>query len=158
MPEWAWPFLVRTGVSTLSCTPYLAVNGTAPKKCQTQCANATVPLQRFHAQNYTQAGDFLDAKKHVSKVMSALMTGPLDATFLVYEDFMQYKAGEIYQHKWGRFAGIHSVKIVGFGEDAGVPFWTVQNSWGEFWGDKGFFKILRGVDECMFESQGKNSL
>jgi cathepsin B len=27
------------------------------------------------------------------------------------------------------------------------------NSWNEGWGDKGMFKILRGVDECGIESE-----
>ena len=81
------------------------------------------------------------------------MTGPLDATFIVYADFDEYQPGEIYSHKSGSIVGLHSVKIVGWGEKENVKYWTVQNSWGSNWGDHGFFKIVRGEDDCMFESQ-----
>lgn len=36
------------------------------------------------------------------------------------------------------------MKIIGWGG-------LVANSWNSDWGDKGFFKLKRGVDECMIE-------
>lgn len=44
----------------------------------------------------------------------------------------------------------HAVLAVGYGTDAdtGLDFWYVKNSWSTSWGDKGFFKIQRGVNMC----------
>ena len=50
------------------------------------------------------------------------------------------------------FKGGHAITIVGFGVEDGVDYWTVKNSWGPFWGDNGYFRILRGVDEVGIES------
>lgn len=69
--------------------------------------------------------------------------GPVEASFTVYTDFLTYKSG-VYYHTSGSSLGGHAVKIVGWGVDAGVPYWHVANSWNEDWGDRGFFKIRRG--------------
>ena len=37
----------------------------------------------------------------------------------------------------------HSVLLVGAGELDGKPMWTVRNSWGPNWGDKGDIHIYR---------------
>ena len=66
---------------------------------------------------------------------------------------MVYKSG-VYQHRFGQKVGAHAVKIIGWGVQNATKYWLVANSWNEDWGDKGFFKILRGVDECGIEDQG----
>jgi cathepsin B len=80
--------------------------------------------------------------------------GPIEGAFDVYEDFLSYKSG-VYRQTWGEYLGGHAIKILGFGvEKDGTKYWTVANSWNPNWGDKGYFKILRGTDECGIDSQG----
>lgn len=162
MPEWAWPFLVKKGVTTMECTPYTSGQGNAPKHCPTTCTGSSngANMTKYHAANYTHAGNFFDARKHTAAIMQALMSGPLDSLFEVYGDFDDYVGGTVYQHKTGSFEGLHNVKIIGWGEEesTGELYWHVQNSWGLDWPvtgspQDGTFKIKRGVDECMFESQ-----
>lgn len=47
--------------------------------------------------------------------------------------------------------GGHAIKLLGWGEENGTPYWLLANSWNETWGDHGFFKVLRGVNECGIE-------
>jgi len=85
--------------------------------------------------------------------------GPMSVSFEVYHDFMQYKGG-IYQHtglkdRYNPFEMTnHAVLLVGYGVDkkSGMKFWIVKNSWGESWGENGYFRIRRGTDECSIES------
>ena len=49
--------------------------------------------------------------------------------------------------------GAHAVKILGWGvNEEGVKYWLVANSWNESWGEKGFFRIIRGTNDCGIES------
>ena len=77
--------------------------------------------------------------------------GSIEASFLVYEDFVNYKDG-VYQHVDGELLGGHAIKIIGWGVENGVKYWLCVNSWNEFWGDKGTFKILRGENHCGIEN------
>ena len=36
------------------------------------------------------------------------------------------------------------VKLIGWGNDNGTAFWLAANTWGDNWGDKGYFKIALG--------------
>ena len=40
----------------------------------------------------------------------------------------------------------------------GNKYWLAANSWGESWGEKGFFRIRRGVNECGIESSAVTGL
>jgi len=77
--------------------------------------------------------------------------GPMEVTLDVYDDLLAYKAG-IYIHQGGKLDGGHAVKLVGWGTENRVPYWIIANSWNEDWGENGFFRILRGTNECGIES------
>jgi len=113
-------------------------------------ANSTV--KSYSGDKYTFDGSVTDFFGE-DKMMESIMTdGPLEAAFVVYEDFEAY-AGGIYSHVTGANIGGHAVKIVGWGVEDGTKYWKIANSWNPYWGEDGYFRILKGVNECEVESE-----
>ena len=78
--------------------------------------------------------------------------GPCTSGMLVYEDLINWTGSGVYEYdKKSEKIGGHAIVIMGWGEQNGKKYWLVRNSWGEDWGDKGYFKILRGVNHFEIE-------
>ncbi|KAF5405801.1 Cathepsin B endopeptidase [Paragonimus heterotremus] len=119
-------------------------------KCVRKC-------QKKYPKKYTDDKYFGDSSYNVQDreedIMRELMkNGPMEVAFDVYEDFMNYNEG-IYHHVAGKMLGGHAIKLLGWGVENGTKYWLLANSWNEDWGEKGFFRILRGTDECGIESE-----
>jgi len=80
------------------------------------------------------------------KVLNALMDGySVICAFPVFSDFRDYEGG-IFRHTSDILLGWHAIAIIGAGMatiEEGVEdfYWLCKNSWGEEWGEDGYFKI-----------------
>ncbi|KAL3284731.1 hypothetical protein HHI36_018876 [Cryptolaemus montrouzieri] len=169
-PGAAWHYWVRKGIvsggtygSNQGCRPYEIppcehhVNGTRPScngeesktpKCKKEC-ESSYPVayskdKKFGKTAYSLSSDQNGIQKEL------YTNGPVEAAFTVYEDLLSYKSG-VYQHVKGSALGGHAIRIIGWGEENGVPYWLIANSWNFDWGDNGTFKILRGKNHCGIE-------
>ncbi|NP_001080511.1 cathepsin C L homeolog precursor [Xenopus laevis] len=115
--------------------------------------------QRYYTAEYHYVGGFYGGCNEAYMKLELVLGGPLSVAFEVYDDFIHYRSG-VYHHtglqdKFNPFQLTnHAVLLVGYGTDqqTGEKYWIVKNSWGESWGEKGFFRIRRGSDECAIES------
>nr|APA33878.1 seminal fluid protein [Nilaparvata lugens] len=167
-PGMAWRHWVHNGIvsggqygTKQGCVPYAFepcehhINGTRPAcngvgptpKCAKTCEGGyNVPYKQD--KHYGSKAYSVKSGQVQSEIMN---NGPVEGAFTVYEDFIQYKSG-VYKHVAGKALGGHAIRILGWGVENGTPYWLVANSWNTDWGDNGFFKILRGSDECGIES------
>mmetsp|Transcript_24540 Transcript_24540/g.32871 ORF Transcript_24540/g.32871 Transcript_24540/m.32871 type:complete len:146 (-) Transcript_24540:334-771(-) len=96
------------------------------------------------AMDTTRITDFIDVPSmNPEQLARAVMKGPV-ATAIQGDSmvFMQYAGGVITDESC--YAGKevnHAVLVVGYGEESGMQYFLVKNSWGETWGDKGLVKI-----------------
>jgi len=87
---------------------------------------------------------------NAKSIQVEIMThGPVSAWMTVFEDFLYYNGG-IYQQTSGAFLGGLAVKIVGWGQESGVNYWIAANSWGNTWGEEGYFRIE--FKQCAIDS------
>ncbi|CAL2047701.1 unnamed protein product [Caenorhabditis brenneri] len=86
---------------------------------------------------------------------------PVAVYFAVGKAFRDYESGvlaiqdcDMNSTEW------HAGAIIGYGEEddlLGNPqkYWIMKNSWGEYeWGDRGYVKIIRGINWCGIEDDG----
>jgi len=149
--DFAFLHMQNYGVMTLECVPYTSGDGDVPSCSDPYCSTNSQMGRAYFVNNYTHVGSFVEPSHHVEEIMAAVIQGPVDVTFDVWGDFMDYTGG-VYQHQSGSYEGLHSVKVIGYGTENGVDYWLVQNSWGPTWGLNGYFKIRRGADECFIET------
>jgi len=77
--------------------------------------------------------------------------GPIACGIADPVSFKEYDGG-IYEDKDNHTSVSHVISIVGYGVENGTKYWFGRNSWGEHWGEEGFFKIVRGIDNLSIES------
>ena len=111
--------------------------------CSSVCGNAGYPTP--YAADKVRAKSMITIGHYPpSLVQTELMAhGPVSTLITVFEDFLHYSSG-VYKHLEGSEVGSHAVEVVGWGVEAGEPYWLVKNSWGSSWGLGGFVKIGNG--------------
>jgi len=77
----------------------------------------------------------------INTIKSAIMDGPVLAAMEVFSDFYYYSSG-VYTYMAGKSEGYHAIMIVGW--DDAQQCWICKNSWGEDWGESGYFRIRYG--------------
>jgi hypothetical protein len=171
----AWQYLYRFGVPEESCVTYddkgddnvdLSGNGGMPTCADTfgdqyeKCPASGEWRQSHLAVGYyhvpgapTTAQDDMESGNEGNIRRNIFHWGPVTTGFDVYDDFMSWDGQGVYRwNNSGKPLGGHAVVLVGWGDDpAHGAFWVVRNSWGKFWGEAGYFRFARGVNNCNIE-------
>jgi len=69
--------------------------------------------------------------------------GPIACMMDVTPEFENYTGGIFQQFKADPIPN-HIISVIGWGVENGVSYWTVRNSWGSWWGETGYFRIVIG--------------
>ncbi|UYV64704.1 CTSC [Cordylochernes scorpioides] len=137
------------GIVEESCYPYQGADSS--------CSSIPKSCQRHYILDYSYVGGYYGACNEELMRIQLVKNGPFSVSFMVYGDFQNYNGG-IYEHTglgFNPFAiSNHAVVVVGYGMDkhSGKKYWIVKNSWGEDWGEDGYFRIRRGNNECNIET------
>lgn len=158
----AYYYLKRKGLGSEQCEPYTPGNPTWETRAE-RCFKARWQSGREcrrSVQKFSEVYSVGDPSMSPEEIVRAMqeelfLRGPVSVQFYVFDDFQNYYASGVYSRtRKAQLVGGHLVKLVGWGtSDDGEDFWLAANSWGTDWGDDGYFKIRRGVNECGIEDE-----
>jgi len=153
------------GLVENSCVPYHPID----RSCQD-----TSGCQRWYTETYEYLGGYYGAtiNDDGEAMVKELQNGPIGVGFLVTNEFRAYKNGIFVStseelNVTSEFNPLvpvnHAVVVVGYGvcgkndpecnnQNEGLKYWIVKNSWGKSFGEAGYFKIIRGVNDLGIES------
>ncbi|XP_008062114.1 tubulointerstitial nephritis antigen [Carlito syrichta] len=169
----AWWYLRKRGLVSHACYPLFKDQNAAHSGCAMTSrsdgrgkrhATKPCPNNIEKSNRIYQCSPPYRVSSNETEIMKEIMqNGPVQAIMQVHEDFFHYKSG-IYRHvtstnkeseKYQKLR-THAVKLTGWGTLRGAQgrrekFWIAANSWGKSWGENGYFRILRGVNESDIE-------
>jgi len=168
-PIHAWQYWVNSGVVSGgnfgcrdTCQPYewapcehYPSDANSTRKCKAQKSTPQCRQSCSNGVSFQSDKSFGKSAYKVDFNEEAIMReivehGPVEAGFMVYEDFPTYKSG-VYRHLTGKALGGHAIRLIGYGVENGQKYWLAANSWNTDWGNNGLFKIARGTNECFIE-------
>ena len=86
-----------------------------------------------------------------ASMKASLVNGPLSVSIdASHSVFQYYTSGILADAKKCGTRLDHAVIVVGWGVESGTEYWTVRNSWGSSWGEKGYIRmaIIDGTGVC----------
>ncbi|XP_072338901.1 procathepsin L-like [Scyliorhinus torazame] len=130
--EYAFNYVQSNGgIDTEDYYPYTAKESTCKynsKHSATTC----------HGSNFVARGNEVALAEAVATV------GPISVAIDGKQhSFQFYRSGVYYEPNCNNFVINHGVLIVGYGSENGQNYWIVKNSFGLWWGDKGYIKMAK---------------
>ncbi|EGR34021.1 papain family cysteine protease, putative [Ichthyophthirius multifiliis] len=151
----SFQWIKENNITDESCSPYQAyghdngLNCSAEIRCKNCLPNKGCWAQK-NAKIYT-VEEYGDVKGEENIMQEIFNRGPV-ACNIYSTEYLRYNyTGGIYNDTTAYPETNHVVSIVGWGVENGVKYWIVRNSWGSYWGEKGFYRQLRGVNMINIE-------
>jgi hypothetical protein len=106
-------------------------------------ANISPLLKSSSSELINSAGDKISITNGLDTIKRYILLNPIIAGYVIYEDIFDVKT-EVYISNNSKIVGYHNALIVGWGTSESpngpIGYWVIKNSWGEQWGDKGYYK------------------
>ncbi|XP_076259752.1 cathepsin L-like proteinase [Rhynchophorus ferrugineus] len=129
----AYQYIAKYGLETYSSYPFTGRQGT----CGYKSDKVAVQIS-----SYVKVEENEETLKNVVGSV-----GPVAVT--INGNYLQFYSYGVYHNAECTGEDLnHSLLLVGYNSANGVDYWTAKNSWGSSWGEVGYIRLKRGVNEC----------
>merc|ERR1712106_204572 len=106
--------------------------------------------QHYFTYFVDEYGDVEGEDQEAAMMKEIYNNGPISCGVSVTDELVGYTGG-IFTDLTNATQINHDISVVGYGEENGQAFWIVRNSWGTYWGETGYFRLARGVNNIGIE-------
>ena len=135
MMDNAFKYIIQNGLCSNASYPYIGTDST----CSNTTCTKVVKMKHFK--------DIPSRNEHA--LMHAVSKQPVSVAIQAnLQSFQLYKSG-IYSDPFCGDDLDHGVLLVGYGYDStwNMTYWIIKNSWGSKWGEKGYMKIRKDIND-----------
>lgn len=140
-------YVFNNGIPDVTCQQYQAIN--------MECSDINYCMNCDHdpeigcsaVKNYPiiRVSEFGVAHGEDQIMAEIFARGPVSAA--INAECIETYSGGINMYdtcKTSNLHNNHAIQLNGWGTEDGTDYWIGRNSWGTYWGEKGFFRIVRG--------------
>ncbi|CAK9865826.1 unnamed protein product [Sphagnum jensenii] len=141
--DYAFEFIIENGgIDTDEDYPYTGFDG----RCDVRKKNAHV----------VTIDDYEDVPENDEESLKkAVANQPVSIAIEAGGRDFQLYSGGVFTGDCGTDLD-HGVLAVGYGNENGLDYWIVKNSWGDFWGERGYLRMQRNIGANDFGLCGIN--
>ena len=151
----AFEWMAKNEVTDETCAIYRARGHDNGEKCSQQltCENCMPGKPCFAQDDYKiyHSDQYGHVKGEQAMMQEIYQRGPIACGIAVPEALENYTSG-VFHDTTGDMDIVHDISVVGWGVDNGVKYWTVRNSWGTHFGEQGFVRVVRGINNIAIET------
>lgn len=119
------------------------------------CSESEYPYKAMDGQcqdckNVVKISNYSDIEPNNEKILKRIVSHqPVSVAIQANQPSFQQYSGGIYSDENCGTLLDHGVLVVGYGYDIfhEMEYWLVKNSWGESWGEDGYIRIQRNIDD-----------
>lgn len=142
-------WVYRHGIPDVTCQAYQAKNMECSdiNTCMNCDPNPDIGCYALdpYTYPYTTLEEYGTVKGDDAIMAEIYARGPVSAYInaLCLEDPV-YTGGVIMYDTCTTTSTNHAIQLNGWGTENGTDYWIGRNSWGTYWGEQGFFRVVRG--------------
>ena len=133
--DYAFQYIIDNGLCTNISYPYTASEG----ECMKDQCDSVIKINNY--------SNIIPNNENILKKVVSLQ--PVSVAIQANKRSFQFYKSGIYSDLDCGTQLDHGVLIIGYGYDYlyNMKYWIVKNSWGPSWGENGYIRILRDIDD-----------